>query len=429
MAIDSAVSRNTYTGNGATSTYPVTFTFPEDEPESLELTVQDLDGVEYELALTTDFLVTQNTNLTGSISLVNASQTWLTAGKLKSGYTLVIRRVIEIIQETEIRNQGEFFPEVHEAVFDRLTMVDQQQQDEIDRSLKLPETETGTMVLPTLDQRANRFFYFDSNGAPAAGTTLSTQVTVSAFAEGLLDDPNATTARTTLGLGALAVKSTTATADYDNDSVTYAKIQNVSATDKVLGRSTAGAGDVEEITCTAAGRALIDDADATAQRTTLGLGTIATATSTRVLLRQVEYPLTAVSTTTTAIPGDDTVPTSTEGAQVFSQSFAASAVNTEVEVEYLIHFSHSTGTTCVAALFIGAAAAATRVVAVAPPVSALFTLRDVYSYVPGSTSSIAYSIRVGGHTGATLTVNGVAGVRQYGGVLVSRMIIREYRVT
>jgi len=60
-------------------------------------------------------------------------------------------------------------------------------------------------------------------------------------------------------------------ATIDNDAVTYAKIQNVSATDKLLGRSSSGAGDIEEITCTAAGRALIDDADATAQRATLGL--------------------------------------------------------------------------------------------------------------------------------------------------------------
>ena len=60
-----------------------------------------------------------------------------------------------------------------------------------------------------------------------------------------------------------------------NGAVTYAKIQNVSATDKLLGRSTSGAGPVEEITCTAAGRALLDDADATAQRTTLGLAAIA----------------------------------------------------------------------------------------------------------------------------------------------------------
>lgn len=57
----------------------------------------------------------------------------------------------------------------------------------------------------------------------------------------------------------------------DNDAVTYVKMQNVSATDKVLGRSTAGAGDVEEIACTATGRSIIAGANAAAVRTTLGL--------------------------------------------------------------------------------------------------------------------------------------------------------------
>lgn len=75
--------------------------------------------------------------------------------------------------------------------------------------------------------------------------------------------------------GDITVSGSGATWTIDNDVVTYAKMQNVSATDKILGRSTAGAGDVEEIPCTAAGRALIDDADAAAQRTTLGLGTAA----------------------------------------------------------------------------------------------------------------------------------------------------------
>lgn len=62
------------------------------------------------------------------------------------------------------------------------------------------------------------------------------------------------------------------TADINNDQVTYAKIQNVSATDRILGRFTAGAGDIEEIACTSAGRAILDDATAADQRTTLGLG-------------------------------------------------------------------------------------------------------------------------------------------------------------
>lgn len=66
----------------------------------------------------------------------------------------------------------------------------------------------------------------------------------------------------------------------DTQAVTYAKIQNVTSTDRVLGRSSAGAGSIEEITCTAAGRALLDDVDAAAQRTTLGLGTLATQSGT-----------------------------------------------------------------------------------------------------------------------------------------------------
>jgi hypothetical protein len=79
--------------------------------------------------------------------------------------------------------------------------------------------------------------------------------------------------------------SAVVTADIADANVTYAKLQNVSATDRLLGRSTAGAGVVEEIVCTAAGRALIDDADAAAQRTTLGLGTIATAATGDYLAR------------------------------------------------------------------------------------------------------------------------------------------------
>jgi hypothetical protein len=118
-----------------------------------------------------------------------------------------------------------------------------------------------------------------------------------------VDDADAIAARTTLGLGTLAIQngtfsgtsSGTNTGDQTitltgdvtgtgpgtfaatiaNDAVTYAKMQNVSATDKILGRSTAGAGNVEEITCTAAGRALLDDADAAAQRVTLGFASAA----------------------------------------------------------------------------------------------------------------------------------------------------------
>ena len=51
---------------------------------------------------------------------------------------------------------------------------------------------------------------------------------------------------------------------------------SLTGTDKIIGRFSAGAGAAEEITLTAAGRQLLDDTTADEQRTTLGLGTLAT---------------------------------------------------------------------------------------------------------------------------------------------------------
>lgn len=136
-------------------------------------------------------------------------------------------------------------------------------------------------------------------GRQSAGAGDVEEVTCTAAGRAILDDADASAQRTTLGLGTLATQSGTFSgtssgtntgdqtitltgdvtgsgtgsfaATIANDAVSYAKLQNVSATDRLLGRSSAGAGDVEEITCTAAGRAILDDADASAQRTTLGV--------------------------------------------------------------------------------------------------------------------------------------------------------------
>jgi hypothetical protein len=74
--------------------------------------------------------------------------------------------------------------------------------------------------------------------------------------------------------GDITVSSSGATWTIDNDAVSYAKIQDVSATDRLLGRSSAGAGIIEEIICTAAGRNLLDDVNAAAQLTTLGAAAV-----------------------------------------------------------------------------------------------------------------------------------------------------------
>jgi hypothetical protein len=158
----------------------------------------------------------------------------------------------------------------------------------------------------------------DASGLAAAALATDSVITAkiqdAAVTEAKLGSASVTEAK--IGTGAVT------TTKLGTSAVTYAKIQNVSATDKLLGRSTAGAGDVEEITCTAAGRALLDDADATAQRATLGLGTLATQSAT--------VTGTHSGTSSGSNTGDQTItltgPVTGSGTGSFATSITAGAV-------------------------------------------------------------------------------------------------------
>lgn len=147
MSISSATNRVDYTGNGATDTYNYTFRIFNEA--DLEVTVRDTSDVETTLALSTDYTVTGVGSTGGTIVLVNSAQSWLDGdGDLKSGYALTIRRVLDLVQETDIRNQGAFYPEIHEDQFDKLVMIAQQQQDELSRSASMPVTVAASVFSP-----------------------------------------------------------------------------------------------------------------------------------------------------------------------------------------------------------------------------------------------------------------------------------------
>jgi hypothetical protein len=102
-------------------------------------------------------------------------------------------------------------------------------------------TFTGTAMAPT-----------------ATAGTNTTQIATTAFVTGAITTANATNANSTgdvtsVGNATTIVTNAITTAKIAAANVTYAKIQNVSATDKVLGRTTAGAGVIEEIATTGSG--------------------------------------------------------------------------------------------------------------------------------------------------------------------------------
>lgn len=149
MTVSAQNCRNDYIGTGVLAEYDYNFKIFDEE--DLLLSVSDLSGNEYDLVIGTDYTVDGVGDKNGgSITLVNNSQAWLTGGFLTSDFNFTIRRSPPLTQETDIRNQGDFYADVHEDEFDTLVMQLQSLQDQIDRCWKMAETMGPELFDPTI---------------------------------------------------------------------------------------------------------------------------------------------------------------------------------------------------------------------------------------------------------------------------------------
>jgi hypothetical protein len=123
-----------YTGNGVTTSF--SFSFRILAATHLRVVITDLDGVDDD-ADPSEYSVTFDDE-GGSITYP------LVGAPLATGYKLTILRSVPKTQSTDIANAGAFYPQVHEDVFDKLTMLIQELAEENDRALRVSASDTTT---------------------------------------------------------------------------------------------------------------------------------------------------------------------------------------------------------------------------------------------------------------------------------------------
>jgi len=134
MTVSSGTNKVQYNGSGTTGPFTVSYYFLADS--HLKIIKTDTANIDTVLTLTTDYTVSGAGNLAGgSVTLVTA---------LASGEKLTITRSVPVTQETDYVANDAFPAETHEEALDKLTMQNQEQEEVISRSLKIPTSSSVT---------------------------------------------------------------------------------------------------------------------------------------------------------------------------------------------------------------------------------------------------------------------------------------------
>lgn len=157
-----ASSAGPYACNGSTTEFPVNFPFLEND--DLVVYLIDSTGASTTLTIDTHYTVTGAGGSSGTVT---------TVATYASGYTILIDRVVDLLQETDLENQATYYPEVLEDALDKLTMIAQQLYSGVSRSIKFPTSDMPITdpVLPSRDDRLGKFLQFDAvTGHPIVTT-------------------------------------------------------------------------------------------------------------------------------------------------------------------------------------------------------------------------------------------------------------------
>ncbi len=182
--------------NGDGSTVEFNFTWPVGETADVKVIVTTIaTGAESVLTETTDYSVSATNNDFSSGGTVTTVTTYTSASKI------TLRRDTDKTQDATFADTKVIRLSDLVDGMDKLTRMTQERKEEFGRAYYIPESDTSAVAVPSVVDRAGKFFKWDSSGDVVAVDALDTgSVAFSAYGETLVDDADAGAAQTTLSL-------------------------------------------------------------------------------------------------------------------------------------------------------------------------------------------------------------------------------------
>ena len=172
MTVATTTNKAIGTGNGLATTFPFTFgTLPTGD---LVVTLISPDGIEEVQTEITDYTVLGEGSEDGGSVVFSVAP--------PDQYTVLIQRIVPILQPTDYKNQGSFYPRTHERSFDRSAMIDQQLFERVEAAMTLPPQITGvSTTLPAPE--SNTIFGWNAAGDAIQNFPLSDIATNIAYGD------------------------------------------------------------------------------------------------------------------------------------------------------------------------------------------------------------------------------------------------------
>lgn len=426
MTISNENSKDVFDIDGASE---MLYTFTFDITDESEVFVEMFDSNGSSLGLTW----TRVTSAAGMLKdqyYVDLANSQITIGPspdttlLQSIYNsgdvddLVISRVLPFTQSSAFPSATSFSTTSLENRLDKITLLAQQLQEQINRSiLSSPTDNTGTpLELPEASD-GKGLFWDGVNLANTANDIETIDDSATSAAEAAASAAEAAASAAGVNLPAIVGGDATKHLQVNGAETAYELVTKASISADKL--PLAGGVMTDEITglpaptsgSSAANRDYVD-----------GHGVI-----------QEDYIQDGVVSTglTTQIPADTTIPQqSTEGDLVMSLAFTPVSATSKLKIEVVVNYSAGAANQGVCAALFQDAIENALAVGMGETVAAFRTggnIKFTHHIDVSGAGARTYKVHLGAHTATALTFNGHGGVVLYGGVLASSITVTELK--